>query len=82
MCGARLIVDEREFAEVFAHAEYAENHFASVFGDEHDFHTTGAHDEQRIARIVFEQDDAPFWIALLAHELAEMRELGGVERFK
>ena len=68
-----------ELAEMLADAEHAEDDLASVLADEHDFDTALADDEQRIAGIVLEEDDAAARIELLARELAEALELGSVE---
>ena len=76
---ARPVVDERELAEMLADAEHAEDHLASVLADEHDFDAALADDEQRVAGIVLEQDDAAARIELLARQLAEALELDPVE---
>ena len=68
-----------ELAEMVAHAEHAEDDFASVFADEHDFHASLSHDEQRVAGVVLEQDDAAARIELLAREVAEALQLGAVK---
>src|SRR6185503_3453387 len=68
-----------ELAEVLARAQDAENHLAAILAHEHDFHATVAHDEQRIAGIILEQDDAALWIALFARQLSKALQLGILE---
>src|ERR1019366_3117195 len=67
---------------MFADAEDSEDDFAAVFGDEHNLHAALTDDEQRVAGIILEENDAPLRVALLAHQLPEMGELGGVERLE
>ena len=76
---ARLVVDERELAEVFAHTEDAEDHLAPVLADEDDLDPTVAYDEEGITRIIFEDDDAPLRIVLLPRQFAKALQLGVVE---
>ena len=77
-----LVVDEGELADVFPHAQNAQDHLATVFRDEHHLDTSGTHDEEAVAGVVLEQDDTPLGITLLAHEFAELGEFGGVERLE
>src|SRR5256885_10124058 len=62
-----------------ANAEHAKNDFAAVVANEHDLHATLAHNEQRVARIVFEQNDAAARITLLARGLSEPLKNARVE---
>ena len=64
---------------MLAQTEHAEDDLASVLADEHDLHAPVADDEQGIARIVLEQNDAALRIALLARQLGEALQLGVVE---
>ena len=68
-----------ELAKMLAHAEHAEDHFASVLTDEDDLDAALPDDEQRVAGIVLEQDDAAARIEFLARQLAEALELDSVE---
>ena len=61
---ARPVVDERQLAEVLADAEHAEDDLAPVFTDEHDLDASLAHDEQRVAGIVLEENDAALRVRL------------------
>ncbi len=76
---ARLPVDQRELAEVGADAENGEDHLTSIVADEHHLHAPLAHHEERVARVILEQDDAAARIGALARQLGEARELGLVE---
>src|SRR5262249_10092468 len=60
-------------------AQDAENDLAAVLAHEHDLHTTVANDEQGVARVVLEQNDAALRIALLARQLREALQLGVLE---
>src|ERR1035437_1957878 len=80
--GSRLVVDESEFAEMLADAEDSENDFAAILGDEHDLDAARANDEQRVAGIILEENDAPLRVALLAHQLPEIGELCAVKRLE
>ena len=62
-----------------AHAEHAENDFASVFPDEHDFDASLSYDKEGVAGVVLEQNDASARIELLAGEVAEPLELDAVK---
>src|SRR5437868_5670006 len=75
----RAVVDQRELAEMLAHAEYAEDDFASVFADQDDLDATLAHHEQRIAGVVLEEDDTSAWVELFAGEIGEALELNLVQ---
>ncbi len=75
----RAIVDQRQLAEVLANAEHAENHFAPVFTDEHDLDASLADDEEGVAGVVLEQDDAAARIESFARQVGEPLELGSVE---
>ena len=77
---ARLLVDQRELAEMLADPEHAEDDFAAVFADEHDLHAarhgrrTGSRPGSSSKRMTL-----PFGIALLARQLGEALQLGVVE---
>src|SRR4051812_33631523 len=72
---AWLLVDERQLAKVLADAKDAEDDLASVFTDEHDLHASAAYDEQRVARIVLEENDAAARIGALPRQLGENLQL-------
>ena len=75
----RPVVDQRQLAEVLADAEHAEDHFAPVFADEHDLDASLPDDEEGVARVVLEQDDAAARIEPFARQLGEALELGAIE---
>ena len=75
----RLLVDQRQLAEMFARSEHAENDFAPVLADQHDLDPAITDDEQGISRVVLEQNDAALRIALLARQLCEALQLGVIE---
>ena len=79
VCRARPIVNQGELTKMLADTQNSEDHLASVLADEHDFHAPLADDEQRVARVVLEQDDAAPRIELLAGQLAEALELDSVQ---
>ncbi|MND09096.1 hypothetical protein D3C83_321780 [compost metagenome] len=64
---------------MLAHAKHAQDDLAAVLADQHDFHASGAHDEQRIARVVFKEDDAAARIRAFAGEFREGLQLSGAE---
>src|SRR6476620_2993429 len=64
---------------MLARPEHTEDDFASVFTHQHDLDATITDDEQRIARIILEQNDAALRIALLARQLREALQLGVLE---
>src|SRR5262245_13405905 len=83
---ARLVIDESHLAEELAFAEHGENDLSAVFSDEDDLHLPLRNDVQRIAGIVFEQDDGILGVGSVASdfyhplqidrsELAEHRNL-------
>src|SRR5687768_9540993 len=71
----RLPVDERELAEVFADAEYAQDDLSSILTDEHDLDASVSHDEQRVAGIVLEHNDAALRVVALPSDFRESLEL-------
>src|SRR4030095_15678640 len=77
MAPPRLLVDERELAEMLTRTQHAQNHLPAILSDEHDLHTPVAHDEQRVAPDILEQNDADLSIALLARRRGEARRRGG-----
>ena len=64
---------------MLADAEDAENDFAPVLADQYDLHASLPNDEQRIARVVLEQDHAATRIKLLSGQLGEPFELESIE---
>src|SRR5215216_1882454 len=64
---------------MLAGSKHAEDDFSAILADQHDLDPPIADDEQGIARIVLEQNDAAFRIALLARQLREALQLGVVE---
>src|SRR5436190_1244604 len=59
--------------------EPAENDLAPVFTDEHDFDTARPDDEQRVAGIVLEEDDATLRIELLTGDVGKALQLDAIE---
>src|SRR6478672_4339473 len=74
-----LIVDQRQFAEVRARLEHAQDHFAPVLPDQDDLDASRAQDEQRVAGVVLEEDDAPLRVGALAGEVSELLDLVTLE---
>src|SRR5215207_1253730 len=77
--GSRLIVDERELAEMRARLEHTEDHLPSILPDEHHFHPALAQDVERVARVSLEEDDAPLGIGALPCQLGELEQLVALE---
>ena len=73
--GAWLTVDERQLAEVLTDTEDAEDDLATIFADEYDLDASVPHDEQRVAGIVLEDDDAALRIVTLARDFRESLKL-------
>ena len=79
VCRTRAIVDQRELAEMLAHAEHTEDDLSSVLANQDDLDASLADHEQRIAWIVFEEDDASAGIEFFAGEIGEALKLNLVQ---
>src|SRR5205823_4161982 len=77
VCGTRLIVDQRHLAEELTFTKYGENYFPSVFADQDDFDLTLGDDVQRVAGIVFEEDDGVLGIRAVARDFHDPLEVNG-----
>jgi hypothetical protein len=64
---------------MIADPEYAEDHFATVFADQDDFDPAQSNDEQRVAGIMLEEDDASAGIELFSGQLTEALKLGPIQ---
>ena len=73
---ARLVVDQRHFAEELAGAHHGENDLASVFADQDHFHLALGHDIERVPRVVLEQDDGVLRIRPLPGHLHDPLQIG------
>ena len=76
---ARAVVDQGQLAEMFTDAEHAEDHLASVLANEDDFDSSLPDDEQRVARIILEEDDTPAGIEFLASHVAKTLQFCAIE---
>src|SRR5207248_10015122 len=75
--GTRLIVDQCHLAEELAFTKHGENYFPSVFADPDDFDLTLRDDVQRVAGIVFEEDDGVLGIRAVARDFHDPLEVNG-----
>src|SRR5580704_13626387 len=73
----RLVVDQRQLAEMLGDAEDAKDHFPAVLANQDNFDAAFPHDIQGVAGVVLEQDDAAFRVVFLARHLREPLELVG-----
>ena len=65
------VVDERQFSEMVAHAQHTKDDLPAILTDQNDFDPPMPDNEQRIAGIVLEQNDASARVKLLASEISE-----------
>ena len=72
-----LVIDQRQLAEVLTDAEHTKDHLAPVFGHQDDLDPARPDDEQRVARVVLEQDDTAFGVLFFPRELRKPTELIG-----
>ena len=79
MRGARLVVDQRHFAEKLARAHHREYHLPAVFTDQDDFHLSLGDDVERVPRVVLEENDGVFRVGPLSRNLHDPLQVDGAK---
>src|SRR6185437_6525251 len=77
--GARCPINDGQLAEMRAWSQQAEDHLAAILTNEDDLHPPVPDDEERVARIILEENDAAPGVRPLARQLGKARDFRGIQ---